>query len=107
MRPREGDTIVRYRHWLLSSLVLSGTILAAACAPATTTTSTLAGATPARAVAVNAGMQIGNTPPAPAGWAPPAKVTPVDPVPGMFKSVGDAPPQPAPKVRVFFLGMQW
>ena len=41
-------------------------------------------------------------------WLDPAgQDYPVDPLPGMFKSVGDMPPQPGAKVRVFFLGMQW
>jgi hypothetical protein len=52
-------------------------------------------------------MQIGTATVAPSGWARPAKIVPVDPLPGTFKSVGDTPPQPDAKVRVFFLGMQW
>ena len=92
-------------------------LVAAACAPAASTppppessTTAPASATAARHSTtgeVTAGVAIGTTEAAPTGWMPPARITPVDPVPGMFKSVGDAPPQPAAKVRVFFLGMQW
>jgi hypothetical protein len=56
--------------------------------------------------AVTAGTQIGTLPSAPAGWTPPATIAPVNPLPGMFQSVGTTP-QPGAKVRVFFLGMQW
>jgi len=52
-------------------------------------------------------MQIGTLSTAPAGWMPPAKITPIDPTPGMFKSVGDTPQPGGSKVRVFFFGMQW
>jgi len=61
---------------------------------------------PAASGVVTAGVQIGTMPTVPAGWAPPAKIAPVDPPPGMFKVVSDTP-QPGAKVRVFFLGMQW
>jgi hypothetical protein len=90
--------------------------VAATCAPATSTTAPQSGATTAPSPAtatpkaatgeVTAGVAIGTASAAPSGWMPPAKITPVNPAPGMFKSVGDAPPQPAAKVRVFFLGMQ-
>jgi hypothetical protein len=85
-------------------------LVAAACAPAASTsappssTPAASSATPAPKAAigeVTAGAAIGSASAAPAGWMPPAKITPVNPVPGMFKSVGDAPPQPAAKVRVF------
>src|SRR5262245_13194334 len=84
-------------------------VLATACSPATTNApaASTASGTPASAVAVTAGAQIGTASAAPAGWAPPSKITPVDPLPGMFKSVGDTPAQPDARVRVFFLGMQW
>jgi hypothetical protein len=52
-------------------------------------------------------MQIGTLPTAPAGWAPPASITPLNPLPGKFQSTSTTPAQPGAKVRVFFLGMQW
>jgi hypothetical protein len=92
-------------------------LVAAACAPAASPTAPAASSTTAPSLAtavpqvaageVTAGLPIGTASSAPAGWTPPAKITPVNPVPGMFKSVGDAPAQAAAKVRVFFLGMQW
>jgi hypothetical protein len=94
----------------LPALLTAAALVAAGCSATTTTTSTTPAA-PAAAQTkpgeVSAGMQIGTASAAPSGWTPPARITPVDPVPGMFKSVGDMPPQPGAKVRVFFLGMQW
>lgn len=94
---------------ILPALMAAFSLVGAACSSS--------GATPAAAPApptvgpaasgvVTAGAQIGTMPTVPAGWAPPAKITPVDPPPGMFRSVSDTP-QPGAKVRVFFLGMQW
>jgi hypothetical protein len=94
----------------LPTLLTLAALAATACTATTASTPTTPAA-PAAAQTkpgeVSAGMQIGTAPAAPAGWAPPARITPVDPVPGMFKSVGDMPAQPGAKVRVFFLGMQW
>jgi hypothetical protein len=98
------------RKAILPALLAAVSLVGAACSSS--------GATPPAAPApptvgpaangvVTAGTQIGTLPTAPAGWAPPAKITPVDPPPGMFHSTGDAPAQPGAKVRVFFLGMQW
>jgi hypothetical protein len=56
---------------------------------------------------VVAGTTIGTLPSAPSGWAPPASIAPVSPLPGMFQSVGTSPNPAVGKVRVFFLGMQW
>ena len=47
-----------------------------------------------------AGVQIGTMAVAPAGWAPPTQITPVNPSPGTFQSTGAAPAQPGAKVRV-------
>ena len=100
----------RFFRAALPAVLTVATLLGTACS-AGSTTSPAAPTAPAAAQAkpgsVTAGMQIGTAAAAPAGWAPPARITPIDPPPGMFKSVGDAPPQPAAKVRVFFLGMQW
>jgi hypothetical protein len=86
------------------------TVAVTACSAGTAVTPTAPSAAkvaPPQPAGVTAGMQIGTAPAAPSGWAPPAKIAPVDPLPGMFKSVGESPPQPDAKVRVFFLGMQW
>jgi len=92
-------------------IVLSvATLAVTACSAGTAVTPTApvaANVAPPQPATVTAGMQIGAAPAAPNGWAPPSRITPVDPLPGMFKSVGDTPPQPDAKVRVFFLGMQW
>jgi hypothetical protein len=94
----------------LLSALLAASVVGAACSSGGAT-STAAPAPPTAASAVKglvtAGVQIGTLPSAPAGWAPPAKITPVNPPPGMFQSTGDAPAQSGAKVRVFFLGMQW
>src|SRR5579872_4910371 len=96
-------------------LVAAMSMLGAACASGTTqpTAATAPAATaapgataaPAAGSGVTAGVQIGTLPTAPAGWAPPATITPVNPPPGMFQSVGTAPQPQVGKVRVFFLGM--
>ncbi len=93
----------------LRALLVAGSLIATACSnggatsPTTPDTSTAA---PATSGGVMAGVQIGSAPPAPAGWAPPTKITPVTDLPGKFQSVGDTPP-PGTKVRVFFFGMQF
>jgi hypothetical protein len=56
---------------------------------------------------VVAGTTIGTLQSAASGWAPPASIAPVSPLPGMFQSVGTSPNPAVGKVRVFFLGMQW
>jgi hypothetical protein len=94
---------------ILPALLAAFSLVATACSSS--------GATPAAAPApptvapaangvVTAGVPIGTMPTLREGWSPPAKITLVDPPPGMFKSVSDTP-QPGAKVRVFFLGMQW
>jgi hypothetical protein len=103
----------RSRLKVASALLAAFSLLGAACSSGSTTSPAAPAAPPPSTVApaangaVTAGAQIGLLPSAPAGWAPPRKITPINPPPGMFQSTGDAPAQPGAKVRVFFLGMQW
>ena len=99
-----------FRTRALGMLRISASLLGTACSaagPSTPGATTAPASAPEKAGAVTAGMQIGTSPLAPAGWTPPTKITPVSPLPGTFQSVGDTPAQPGAKVRVFFLGMQW
>jgi hypothetical protein len=92
----------------LAAILATCSLLLAGCSGTSAVTAPPASTTePSKPGAVVAGMQIGNMPTAAAGWMPPAKISPVNPLPAMFQSVGDAPAQPGAKVRVFFLGMQW
>jgi hypothetical protein len=99
----------------VGALVAAFSLLGAACAGGGTTqpatAPTTAAAPPTTALAktgpVTPGTMIGTLPTAPGGWAPPATLTPVNPLPGMFQSVGTTPQPQVGKVRVFFLGMQW
>jgi hypothetical protein len=100
----------RFFRAALPALLTMAALVATGCS-ATTASTPPTPAAPAAAQTkpgeVSAGMQIGTASAAPSGWTPPARISPVDPLPGMFKSVGDMPPQPGAKIRVFFLGMQW
>ncbi len=94
---------------VLRALLVAGSLIAAACSNGRATSPTApdsATGAPAKSGGVTAGVQIGSAPAAPAGWAPPTKITPVTDLPGKFQSVGDTPP-PGTKVRVFFFGMQF
>jgi hypothetical protein len=91
-------------------MIAVGALVLAGCSSGGASNVPAASATapaPGKPGAVVAGAQIGTLPTVPAGWMPPARITPANPLPGMFQSVGDTPAQPAAKVRVFFLGMQW
>jgi len=100
------------RSGVVQALLLAGSLFAAACSsngatsPTAPTAPHVPTGAPATAGSVMAGGQIGSAPTAPAGWAPPAKITPVADLPGKFQSVADTPP-PGTKVRVFFFGMQF
>jgi len=100
------------RGMALRALLVAGSLFAAACSSSRATSPSVPVAsdasigTSAKLDSVTAGVQIGTAPTAPAGWAPPAKITPVPDLPGKFQSVGDTPP-PGDKVRVFFFGMQF
>lgn len=97
------------RSTALRALLLAGSLFAAACSSGGATSSTVPAAStgaPAQPSGVTAGVQIGSAPTAPAGWAPPTKITPVTDLPGKFQSVADTPPSGA-RVRVFFFGMQF
>ncbi len=97
------------RPGVVQALLVAGSLLAAACSSNGATSPTapdVSTGAPVKPGGVTAGVPIGSAPTAPAGWAPPAKITPVADLPGKFQSVGDAPP-PGAKVRVFFFGMQF
>ena len=103
--------MLQSRIGVVCALLAAFSLLGGGCSSggATNPTAPAAAAPPTLApgAAVPAGTQIGTLPSAPAAWTPPAKITPVNPLPGMFQSTGDVPAQPGAKVRVFFLGMQW
>jgi hypothetical protein len=100
----------RFTRTALPILLTCAALAATDCSATTTVSPTAAPApkvAPTQPGGVQAGMQLGIAPAAAGNWAPPSKITPIDSLPGMWKSVGETPPQPGAKVRVFFLGMQW
>lgn len=100
------------RPGVVQALLVAVSLCAVACSsngatnPTAPTAPDVSTGAPAKAGSVTAGVPIGSAPTAPAGWAPPAKITPVADLPGKFQSVADTPP-PGGRVRVFFFGMQF
>ncbi len=79
----------------LRALLVAGSLIATACSNGGATSPSAPDAStgaPAKPGGVTAGVPIGSAPAAPAGWAPPTKITPVTDLPGKFQSVGDTSP---------------
>ena len=98
--------MVRYER--IGALLSAGVLLIAGCAPqAAPAPATVVAPAATASTGVTAGAPVGAPQTVLTGWTPPRQITPVNPLPGTFQSVGESPAQPEQKVRVFFLGMQW